>query len=171
MAGLPVTIRLLDPPLHEFVPHQLATQKDLADDMHISLDQVKRKVAELEELILCWATVDVGWETPIQKLLKCKPAPSLKPAMNLKDKGIEALPEIMVPLAGTVKEYTMQEDIIRETAAKVFEERGDSIEFKVGTMIEIPGAALTADLIAHRGRIFLLWYQRLDPNDLRLFQR
>jgi len=154
MAGLPVTIRLLDPPLHEFVPHQLATQKDLADDMHISLDQVKRKVAELEEFnpMLGHRGCRLGNTYP--EITEMQTRAIIEAAMNLKDKGIEALPEIMVPLVGTVKEYTMQEDIIRETAAKVFEERGDSIEFKVGTMIEIPRAALTADLIAHRAEFF-----------------
>lgn len=154
MEGLPVTIRLLDPPLHEFVPHQLVTQKELADDMHISVDQVKRKVAELEEFnpMLGHRGCRLGNTYP--EITEMQARAIIEAALNLKAKGVEAKPEIMVPLAGTVKEFAMQEEIIRNTAEKVFEERGDKIDYKVGTMIEIPRAALTADLIANRAEFF-----------------
>jgi pyruvate,orthophosphate dikinase len=154
MRGLPVTIRLLDPPLHEFVPHQLATQKDLAEDMHISLQAVKNKVAELEEInpMLGHRGCRLGNTYP--EITEMQTRAIIEAALNLKEKGIETKPEIMVPLIGTVNEFIAQETVIRTTASKVFEERDDSIEYLVGTMIEIPRAALTADMIADRAEFF-----------------
>ncbi len=154
MQGLPVTIRLLDPPLHEFVPHQLATQKDLADDMHISLEAVKSKVAQLEEFnpMLGHRGCRLGNTYP--EITEMQTRAIIEAALNLKAKGVEAVPEIMVPLVGTLNEYVAQEDIIRKTADEVFAERNDSIDYLVGTMIEIPRAALTADQIAKRAEFF-----------------
>jgi pyruvate, orthophosphate dikinase len=154
MQGLPVTIRLLDPPLHEFVPHQLATQKDLADEMHISLEAVKSKVAQLEEFnpMLGHRGCRLGNTYP--EITEMQTRAIMEAALNLKASGIEAKPEIMVPLVGTLNEYVAQEEIIRSTANKVFEERNDTIDYLLGTMIEIPRAALTADLIAQRAEFF-----------------
>ena len=154
MKGLPVTVRLLDPPLHEFVPHQLAHQKELAEEMHISLEAVKNKVAELEEFnpMLGHRGCRLGNTYP--EITEMQSRAIIEAALNLKAKGIEAKPEIMVPLIGTLAEFVEQENIIRATAQKVFEERNDTIEFLVGTMIEIPRAALTADLIAQRAEFF-----------------
>jgi pyruvate,orthophosphate dikinase len=154
MQGLPVTIRLLDPPLHEFVPHQLATQKDLAEEMHISLQAVKNKVAELEEFnpMLGHRGCRLGNTYP--EITEMQTRAIIEAALNLKEKGIEAKPEIMVPLIGTFNEYVEQENIIRTTADKVFEERNDTIDYLVGTMIEIPRAALMADVIAERAEFF-----------------
>ncbi len=154
MQGLPVTVRLLDPPLHEFVPHQLAQQKELADDMHISLEAVKSKVSELEEFnpMLGHRGCRLGNTYP--EITEMQARAIIEAALNLKAKGIVAKPEIMVPLIGTVQEFEMQENIIRATAQKVFEEYNDTIEFLVGTMIEIPRAALTADLIAKKAEFF-----------------
>ena len=154
MAGLPVTVRLLDPPLHEFVPHQLATQRDLAEDMHISLEAVKSKVAELEEFnpMLGHRGCRLGITYP--EITEMQARAIIEAALNLKERGIVAKPEIMVPLIGTIAEFENQETIIRATADKVFEERNDSIEYLVGTMIEIPRACLTANLIAKRADFF-----------------
>jgi pyruvate,orthophosphate dikinase len=154
MAGLPVTVRLLDPPLHEFVPHVLATQKELANEMHISLEAVKSKIAELEEFnpMLGHRGCRLGITYP--EITEMQARAIIEAALNLKEKGIEAKPEIMVPLIGTLAEFISQEKIIRDTAQKVFEERNDTIDFLVGTMIEIPRAALTADLIASRAEFF-----------------
>ena len=154
MEGLPVTIRLLDPPLHEFVPHQLAHQKELAEEMHISLDAVKAKIVELEEFnpMLGHRGCRLGNTYP--EITEMQTRAIIEAALNLKEKGIEAKPEIMVPLIGTLAEFVAQEDIIRTTANKVFEERNDTIDYLVGTMIEIPRAALTADLIAQRAEFF-----------------
>ena len=154
MAGLPVTVRLLDPPLHEFVPHQLATQKELADDMHISLAAVKNKVAELQEFnpMLGHRGCRLGNTYP--EITEMQTRAIIEAALNLKKRGIVSKPEIMVPLIGTAKEFIEQETIIRTTANKVFEERKDSIDYLVGTMIEIPRAALMADVIAKSAEFF-----------------
>ncbi|NLU39304.1 MAG: pyruvate, phosphate dikinase [Bacteroidales bacterium] len=154
MAGFGVTIRLLDPPLHEFVPHQLATQKELADEMGISLDAVKIKVAELEEFnpMLGHRGCRLGITYP--EITEMQARAIIEAALNLKAKGIDARPEIMVPLVGTLAELKNQSDIIKKTAEKVFEEKGDRIDFLVGTMIEIPRAAVTADQIATEADFF-----------------
>ncbi|WP_420321182.1 pyruvate, phosphate dikinase [Flagellimonas sp.] len=154
MQGLPVTVRLLDPPLHEFVPHQLATQKELAEDMHISLAAVKNKVAELEEFnpMLGHRGCRLGNTYP--EITEMQTRAIIEAALNLKAKGIQSKPEIMVPLVGTSNEFLHQESIIRKTADKVFKERKDSIEYLVGTMIEVPRAALIADSIAEHADFF-----------------
>lgn len=154
MQGLPVTVRLLDPPLHEFVPHQLATQKELAEDLHISLSAVKTKVAELQEFnpMLGHRGCRLGNTYP--EITEMQTRAIIEAALNLKEKGIEVTPEIMVPLIGTVNEFVAQDEIIRKTAEQVFKERNNKVEFLVGTMIEIPRAALMADKIAERADFF-----------------
>ena len=154
MAGYGVTVRLLDPPLHEFVPHQQATQKELAAEMGISIDQIRIKVAELEEFnpMLGHRGCRLGITYP--EITEMQARAIIEAAMNLKAKGIDARPEIMVPLIGTVAEYSNQAAIINETAEKVFAERGDRIDYLVGTMIEVPRAALTADGIAKEAQFF-----------------
>ncbi|MDD3196414.1 MAG: pyruvate, phosphate dikinase [Paludibacter sp.] len=154
MEGYGVTIRLLDPPLHEFVPHQLATQKELADEMGISLDAVKLKVAELEEFnpMLGHRGCRLGITYP--EITEMQARAIIEAALNLKAKGVDARPEIMVPLVGTIAELKNQANIIRKTAETVFAERNDRIDYQVGTMIEIPRAALTADHIAQEADFF-----------------
>ena len=154
MEGLPVTIRSLDPPLHEFVPHQLATQKELAEDMHISLQAVKNKVAELDEFnpMLGHRGCRLGNTYP--EITEMQTRAIIEASMNLKEKGIESKPEIMVPLVGNINEFIEQEKIIRKTAETVFAEREDSIDYLVGTMMEIPRATLVADKIAERADFF-----------------
>ena len=154
MAGLPVTVRLLDPPLHEFVPHQLVHQKELAEEMHISLNAVKSKIADLEEFnpMLGHRGCRLGNTYP--EITEMQARAIIEAAVNLKEKGIEAKPEIMVPLIGTVAEFEMQEGIIRATAEQVFEERGIRVDYLVGTMIEIPRAALMANKIAEKAEFF-----------------
>ena len=154
MQGFPVTIRLLDPPLHEFVPHQLATQKDLAEEMGITLQAVKNKVSELEEFnpMLGHRGCRLGNTYP--EITEMQTRAIIEAALNLKEKGVICKPEIMVPLVGTVKEYEFQEEIIRTTAATIFDERNNTIEYSVGTMIEIPRAALMADKIAEKAEFF-----------------
>ena len=154
MQGFSVTIRLLDPPLHEFVPHQLATQKDLAEEMGITLQAVKNKVSELEEFnpMLGHRGCRLGNTYP--EITEMQTRAIIEAALNLKEKGIICKPEIMVPLVGTVKEYEFQEEIIKTTAATIFDERNNTIEYSVGTMIEIPRAALMADKIAEKADFF-----------------
>ncbi len=148
MEGYGVTIRLLDPPLHEFVPHEEANQKEMAEEMGISVEEVKEKVESLAEFnpMLGHRGCRLGNTYP--EITEMQTRAIVEAALNLKAQGVDARPEIMVPLIGTVKELEMQAEIIRKTAEKVFEERGDRIDFMVGTMIEIPRAALTADEIA-----------------------
>lgn len=154
MAGYGVTIRLLDPPLHEFVPHQLATQKELADEMGITLEEVKLKVASLEEFnpMLGHRGCRLGISYP--EITEMQARAIIEAALNLKAKGVDAKPEIMVPLVGTLAELKNQTAIIRATAEVVFAERNDRIDYQVGTMIEIPRAALTADQIAEEAEFF-----------------
>ncbi|MEL7589120.1 MAG: pyruvate, phosphate dikinase [Prolixibacteraceae bacterium] len=154
MEGFGVTVRLLDPPLHEFVPHQQATQKELAREMGISIEMVKLKIAELEEFnpMLGHRGCRLGISYPEITAMQARAI--IEAALNLKARGIDARPEIMVPLVGTVAELRNQAAVIRETAEKVFQERGERIDYLLGTMIEIPRAALTADHIAQEADFF-----------------
>ncbi|HPG40705.1 MAG TPA: pyruvate, phosphate dikinase [bacterium] len=154
MNGLPVTIRLLDPPLHEFVPHEEANQKEMAKEMGITPEEVKTKVDSLHEFnpMLGHRGCRLGNTYP--EITEMQTRAIIEAALNMKDKGIDAKPEIMVPLIGTKAEYLLQEQIIRGTADKVFAERGKKIDYMVGTMIEIPRAALTADKIAEAAEFF-----------------
>ncbi|MDR3267594.1 MAG: pyruvate, phosphate dikinase [Tannerella sp.] len=154
MAGLPVTVRLLDPPLHEFVPHDEKGQKEMAEAMHVDVKVIKQRVDALHEQnpMLGHRGARLGNTYP--EITEMQTRAILGAALNLKKKGVTAIPEIMVPLTGILYEFLEQEKIIRTTASQLFKERGDSIEFKVGTMIEIPRAALTADRIASAAEFF-----------------
>ncbi len=148
MDGYGVTIRLLDPPLHEFVPHQTATQKELADEMGISLAEVKAKVDSLEEFnpMLGHRGCRLGITYP--EITEMQTRAIIEAAIACKRRGIDVHPEIMIPLVGSLKEIQHQANIINETAGKVFDEQGESLPYLVGTMIEVPRAALTANEIA-----------------------
>jgi len=154
MHDLPVTVRLLDPPLHEFVPHEEENQKEMAAEMGITVEEIKAKVEALHEFnpMLGHRGCRLGNTYP--EITEMQARAILEAALNLKSKGVRAIPEIMVPLTGTLQEMKMQETIIRDTVKKVFEERNDTIEYLVGTMIEIPRAALTADEIAKSAEFF-----------------
>ena len=154
MNGLPVTVRLLDPPLHEFVPHEEANQKEMAEEMGISVEKVKQKVDDLHEFnpMLGHRGCRLGNTYP--EITEMQARAIIEAALDLKKKGMVVLPEIMVPLIGTVKELKMQEELIRKTINTVFEERKDKIDYMVGTMIEIPRAAITADEIAEVAEFF-----------------
>ena len=154
MEGCPVTVRLLDPPLHEFVPHEEKEQRELAEIMGVTYDYIRTRVNSLHEAnpMLGHRGCRLGNTYP--EITEMQTRAILGAALDLKAEGVEAIPEIMVPLTGILYEFANQEKVIRETAAKLFEERGDSIEFKVGTMIEIPRAALTANRIASKAEFF-----------------
>ena len=154
MKELPVTIRLLDPPLHEFVPHEDKNQKEMADEIGISVEKIKAKVDSLAEFnpMLGHRGCRLGITYP--EITEMQARAIIEAALNLKTKGINTHPEIMIPLIGTLKEFELQEKIVREVANKVFEERNDKIDYKVGTMIEIPRAALTADKVASKAEFF-----------------
>ncbi len=147
MEGLPVTVRLLDPPLHEFLPQDEEAQQEVAREMGVSVEKIKEKVEELHELnpMLGHRGCRLGNTYP--EITEMQVRAILEAALDLKAEGVDAKPEIMVPLVGTDKELQLQREIIEKTAEKVFEEKGQRIEFKIGTMIEIPRAAVTADEI------------------------
>ncbi len=154
MHDLPVTVRLLDPPLHEFVPHEEENQKEMADQMGITVKDIQNKVEDLHEFnpMLGHRGCRLGNTYP--EISEMQARAIIEAALNLKQKGIRAIPEIMIPLIGTVKELKMQEEIVRNTAEQVFSERNDRVEYLVGTMIEIPRAALTADKVAEVAEFF-----------------
>jgi pyruvate,orthophosphate dikinase len=154
MAGCPVTVRLLDPPLHEFVPHDEKGQREMAEAMGVSVKVIKQRVESLHEQnpMLGHRGCRLGNTYP--EITEMQTRAILGAALALKKRGVVAIPEIMIPLVGIKYEFNEQDTIIRETAAKLFAETGDSIEFKVGTMIEIPRAALTADKIASQAEFF-----------------
>ncbi len=154
MAGLPVTVRLLDPPLHEFVPHEEENQKEMAAEMGISVEAIKQKVEDLHEFnpMLGHRGCRLGNTYP--EITEMQARAIIEAAMELKAEGIKTFPEIMIPLIGTVKEFKLQEEIVRAVAAEVFAEKGDKIDYLVGTMIEIPRACLTADKIAEVAEFF-----------------
>ena len=154
MEGCPVTVRLLDPPLHEFVPHDLKGQQEMADTMGVSLQYIQQRVEALCEHnpMLGHRGCRLGNTYP--EITQMQTRAILGAALELKKEGVETHPEIMVPLTGILYELKQQEEVIRAEAAQLFEEVGDSIDFKVGTMIEIPRAALTADRIASSAEFF-----------------
>ncbi len=154
MAGKPVTVRLLDPPLHEFVPQEPENQKEMAKEMGISVEQIQEKVHDLHEQnpMLGHRGCRLGNSYP--EITEMQSRAIIEAALELKKEGVEAIPEIMIPLIGTKKELEIQEGIVRSTISKVFEEKGDKIDYLVGTMIEIPRAALTADKIAEVAEFF-----------------
>ncbi len=154
MNGLPVTVRLLDPPLHEFVPHEEKEQREMANLMGVSFEEVKAKVDELHEInpMLGHRGCRLGNTYP--EITETQSRAIIEAALNLKARNIVAVPEIMIPLTGTLGELKLQEKIVRETAEKVFAERNDRIDYLVGTMIEIPRATLLADQMAQSAEFF-----------------
>ncbi len=154
MAGCPVTVRLLDPPLHEFVPHDLKGQEEMAAAMGVSVKYIQQRVEALCEHnpMLGHRGCRLGNTYP--EITEMQTRAILGAALELKAEGIEAMPEIMVPLTGILYEFKEQEKVIRAAAEQLFAEMGDRIDYKVGTMIEIPRAALTANRIASSAEFF-----------------
>ena len=154
MDGCPVNIRLLDPPLHEFVPHDIAGQQTMADEMGISVEEIQKRVNSLAENnpMLGHRGCRLGITFP--EITAMQTRAILSAACELKLAGKDPKPEIMVPLIGILYEFKQQKDIIMKTAEEVFAEYSTRIDFEVGTMIEIPRAALTADKIATEAEYF-----------------
>ena len=154
MDGYPVNIRLLDPPLHEFVPQDLAEQEIMAKEMGITVQKIQQRVNSLSEHnpMLGHRGCRLGNTYP--EITAMQTRAILGAAIQLKKEGFDPHPEIMVPLIGIVNEFDVQEKVIRQTAKQLFEEEGVEIPFRVGTMIEIPRAALTADRIAAKAEYF-----------------
>ncbi len=154
MDGCPVNIRLLDPPLHEFVPHDTKGQEVMANEMGVSVEEIQKRVASLAENnpMLGHRGCRLGITFP--EITAMQTRAILGAACELKKEGKNPMPEIMVPLIGILYEFKQQKEIIQKTAAEVFAEYGIEVEFEIGTMIEIPRAALTADKIASEAEYF-----------------
>ena len=154
MDGLPVNVRLLDPPLHEFVPHDAKGQEEMAQAMGVTVEYIRHRVESLCEHnpMLGHRGCRLGNTYP--EITEMQTRAIIGAACELKREGYDPKPEIMVPLIGILYEFEAQERVIRQTAAEVFKEEGIEIPFKVGTMIEVPRAALTADRIASHAEYF-----------------
>ncbi|MBL8424795.1 MAG: pyruvate, phosphate dikinase, partial [Candidatus Accumulibacter phosphatis] len=154
MSGLPVTIRLLDPPLHEFVPHDEANQKIMAHEMNVPLGVIKMRVDDLHEFnpMMGHRGCRLGISYP--EITEMQTRAILEAGLNMKAKGFDVKAEIMIPLVGTVREFNAQARVIRQTAAAVFHERGEALDYLLGTMIETPRAALIADSIGQQAQFF-----------------
>lgn len=154
MHDLPVTVRTLDPPLHEFLPHDETSQKEMADEMGISVEQVKAKVEALSEFnpMLGHRGCRLGITYP--EITEMQARAIMEAACQLTKEGVKVYPEIMIPLVGTKAELADQKKVVVEIAEKVQEETGVKVEYLVGTMIEIPRAALTANEIAEEAQFF-----------------
>lgn len=154
MKGYPVTIRTLDPPLHEFLPHTEREINELAQALGISYETLKAKIDSLHEFnpMLGFRGCRLGVLYP--EITEMQARAIIEAAINVMNEGIKVKPEIMIPLVGHVNEFKLQEDIVRRVANDVMKEKGKKIDYLVGTMIELPRAAVTADEIATRAEFF-----------------
>ncbi|HTY58665.1 MAG TPA: pyruvate, phosphate dikinase [Bacteroidota bacterium] len=154
MNGRPVTIRTIDPPLHEFVPHEEPAQRELAKQMGITYEKVHQRVEGLHEFnpMLGFRGCRLGLIYP--EITEMQSRAIFEAAADVQLRGIAVEPEIMIPLVGNVKELEHQEKIVRRVAGEVMKEKGTKFKYLVGTMIEIPRGALTADEIAHVAEFF-----------------
>jgi pyruvate,orthophosphate dikinase len=154
MKGLPVTVRLLDPPLHEFLPHNEKDQEALASALGLSLEQVKQRVQQLHEANPMLGHRGDRLAITYPEILEMQVQAIIEAAIECKKAGIKVLPEIMIPLAGTRKELDYLKTITFETADRVMKDKGTKVDFLYGTMIEVPRAAVTADEIAQTAEFF-----------------
>ncbi len=154
MDGYAVTIRLLDPPLHEFVPHDEKGQMEMARVMGISYKDIHERVEGLMESNPMLGLRGCRLGNLYPEITEMQTRAIIEAAIELKEEGLQVIPEIMVPLTGIVYEFMAQKEIIEDTIQKVFAEKSDSVEYKIGTMIEIPRAALTAHKIAKEADFF-----------------
>ncbi|RKJ52366.1 pyruvate, phosphate dikinase [bacterium 1XD42-8] len=155
MEGRPVTIRFLDPPLHEFVPTEEKDMIELANEMGISLDEVKAACDALHEFNPMMGHRGCRLAVTYPEIAKMQTRAVMEAAIEVnQEKGLNIIPEIMIPLVGEQKELKFVKDVVVETAETVKKEKGSDIEYKIGTMIEIPRAALTADEVAKEAEFF-----------------
>jgi pyruvate,orthophosphate dikinase len=168
MAGLPVTIRTLDPPLHEFLPHEDHEIEQLAAKLGIDFKKVKSKIESLREAnpMLGFRGCRLGIIYP--EITEMQARAIFKAAVTVRREGIDVHPEVMIPLVGHITELKPQEEIVRKVAREVFAEAGVTIPYLVGTMIELPRAALTADEIAQVAEFFSFGTNDLTQTTLGL---
>lgn len=155
MQGHPVTIRFLDPPLHEFLPHKDEEIRELAKEMGLTFEDLKATVEDLHEFNPMMGHRGCRLSVSYPEIAEMQTRAVIEAAINVnKNKGLNVIPEIMIPLVGEIKELKYVKDVVVKTAEKVMEEKGVKLEYMVGTMIEIPRAALTADEIAKEAEFF-----------------
>jgi len=154
LEGRPATIRLLDPPLHEFLPHDDAGAAEVAATLGIDASVVKQKVKDLHEENPMLGFRGCRLSISYPEILKMQVRAIIEAAINVADQGIKSKPEIMIPLVGHVKEFTILRDLAVETIEALFEEKGKKVDYTIGTMIEVPRAALTADEVAAEAEFF-----------------
>lgn len=154
MNGYPVTIRFLDPPLHEFVPHTEEEIKDLAKDLGVTFEELKTKIESLHEFNPMMGHRGCRLSITFPEIAVMQTRAVIEAAINVEKSGIKVKPEIMIPLVGDPKELKYVKNIVVETIEKVFEEQNYKVEYMIGTMIEIPRAALLADEIAEDAEFF-----------------
>ena len=154
MSGLPVTIRLLDPPLHEFLPHEAAQQREMAAELGVPVRKIKAKIASLHEFnpMLGHRGCRLGITFP--EIYQMQVEAIIEAAANVQKRRIRALPEIMIPLVGTVRELADLREMVTRVASGILRRRGSRVRYSVGTMIEIPRAAVIADQIAAEAEFF-----------------
>jgi len=154
MDGLPVTVRLLDPPLHEFLPHEKAGQAEMAKRLGITPAKVKAKVDSLHEMNPMLGHRGCRLSITYPEICKMQVSAIIEAACNVAKKGVKVLPEIMIPLIGTKAEYDILEEVSRETAEAVIAQKKVKVKYLVGTMMEIPRATLVADKVAEKAEFF-----------------
>jgi pyruvate, orthophosphate dikinase len=154
MNGLPVTVRLLDPPLHEFLPHDEAGQKEMSRRLNVPVEKVQQRVKQLHEMNPMLGHRGCRLSVTYPELIVMQATAIIEAACNMERLKVKVLPEIMVPLVGTKAELDFCEKIIRDTADKIIKSRKAKVKYMVGTMIEVPRAALTADQIAESAEFF-----------------
>ncbi len=154
MKGYPVTVRFLDPPLHEFLPHKDEEIEDLAKDMGISFEELKNTVESLHEFNPMMGHRGCRLSVSYPEIAEMQTRAVIEAAINVNKKGFKVIPEIMIPLVGEIKELKYVKEVVTRTAEEVMKEKGVILKYMVGTMIEIPRAALTADEIAKEAEFF-----------------
>jgi len=154
MDGFPVTIRLLDPPLHEFLPHSEKELQDLANDLGVEYSVLKEKTESLREFNPMLGHRGCRLAITFPEIAEMQTEAIIKAALLVKKEGVTVLPEIMIPLTGTEKEFTFLKEVVSNKAKHIFDEQREKIDFKIGTMIEIPRACLVADKIAEDAEFF-----------------
>jgi pyruvate,orthophosphate dikinase len=154
MTGLPVTIRLLDPPLHEFLPQDKSSQAEMARRLGVKPAVVKAKVEQLHEFNPMLGHRGCRLAVTYPAICRMQARAIIEAALNVRKKGVVVLPEIMIPLVGAVTELKVVKDEIIDEIEKVFKEKKAKIKYMIGTMIEVPRAALTADEIATEAEFF-----------------
>ena len=165
LKGFPATIRFLDPPLHEFLPARPRGAERSGGEDGRPVEKITQRVKELHEFNPDARLPRLPpWASSIRKSPKCRPAPSSKRPPKCRKQGIKVKPEIMIPLVGFKKELDLQVEVVHRVAKEVMAEKKVKLNYLVGTMIEVPRGALTADEIAQTAAVLQLRHQRPDPD-------